>query len=415
MLETYFKYPGVLRRMRSGPLVNDIDDIATQLTQSGYSRHTTIRYLSLVASFSRYARKVGCAKPDAMDRALGERFVTSISTSPGTRSLARTAVLLVLRHVVQVYSCGSSSTAIESPDCQVLTQYDAYLHQVRGLQLRSREGLLRRARCMLEWYRKRRHDRPLSDLRGADVLDFVSSVTAEAGAYATRSAAVSELRGFLRYLQWQGVIQQDLASVVPRVPCWRLAQIPSYLDWTQIRGAIDAIDGSSPVGKRDRALLLLLATTGLRSGELRRLEVRDVRWRKGEIYLRRTKSCRARVLPLLDEAGRALADYVLHGRPQVAHSVIFLSHRPPVRPLKHSSTMAAIVRRRLADCGIRPARAGAHLVRHSLATRMVQQRRPIKEVADLLGHRSIDTTAVYVKVALPQLASVALPFPEGAK
>lgn len=327
MLESYFKYPGVLRRMRLGPLAHDIDDIADHLKRVGYVRLTAIRYLSLVASFSRFASRAHCSKPDALDRALGERFVKSISTSPSTRSLARTAVLLVIRHMARTYSRPPSSKVVESPDIQLLTHYDAYLHQVRGLQLRSRQGLLRRARRVMDWYRKRHHGRALSDMRGSDVLDFVSAVIAQASAVATRSSAVSEFRGFLRYLQWQGVIERDLVSVVPRVPCWRLAQIPSYLVWDQIRSAIDAIDVSSPVGKRDRALLLLLATTGLRSGELRQLELRDVRWRKGEIYLRRTKSCRERVVPLLDEAGRALADYVLHGRPQVACPVIFLSHR----------------------------------------------------------------------------------------
>ena len=124
-----------------------------------------------------------------------------------------------------------------------------------------------------------------------------------------------------------------------------------------------------------------------------------------------TKSRREHCVPLLEEAGSALADYVLHGRPQISDSTIFLCHRPPVRPLRVSGTLTAIVRRRLAHCGIHPARAGAHLLRHSLATRMVQEDCPVKGVADLLGHRSIDTTAIYVKVALPQLLEVALPFP----
>ena len=127
--------------------------------------------------------------------------------------------------------------------------------------------------------------------------------------------------------------------------------------------------------------------------------------------MRRTKTNRERMVPLLDEAGRALADYVLHGRPHAAALEVFLRHAPPAVPLRHSGNLARIVRSRLARCGIYPPRAGANLLRHSLATRMVQQMRPIKEVADLLGHASIDTTAIYVKVAIPQLESVALPFP----
>jgi integrase len=192
-----------------------------------------------------------------------------------------------------------------------------------------------------------------------------------------------------------------------------MAHLPARLSWDSVRRVIAAVDRAAPHGRRDRALLLLLATTGVRSQELRRLELRDIRWRAGELHLRRTKTRRERVVPLLDEAGRALADYVLHARPRVPISQVFLCHGPPVRPLGSSSAVAAIVHRRLAQCGLDAPRAGAHLLRHSLASRMVGQGRSIKEIADLLGHRSIDTTAIYVKVALPQLAGVALPFPGG--
>jgi integrase len=193
-----------------------------------------------------------------------------------------------------------------------------------------------------------------------------------------------------------------------------MAGIPDSLPWADVRRLIDSIDISDPVGKRDRALLILVATTGMRNGELRRLELGDIRWREGEVYLRRTKSRRDRVVPLLTEAGSALSDYILHGRPQGQERRIFLCQRPPVRAFRTSGTVSAIVGRRLARLGIRPVRAGTHLLRHSLASHMVRQERPLKEIADLLGHQHIDTTAVYVKVALPQLAMVALPFPGGA-
>jgi site-specific recombinase XerD len=302
---------------------------------------------------------------------------------------------------------------MSDPDAPVLTRFDAHMRDVRGLEPRSREDVLRLARRMLRWYHVLRPGRPLSELSGEDILAFVAHLSAACIAHGTRSGAVSHVRGFLRYLRWADVIGEDLARLVPRVPSWRLARVPRHLAWSDVRAAIDAIETTDAVGKRDRALLLVLATTGLRSQEVRRLELRDIRWRTGELHVRRTKSRRARILPLLEEAGRALADYVLHGRPPSTEARVFLRHVPPIAPLRGSGTLASIVRRRLVRCGIQPTSAGAHLLRHSLATRMVQQDRPIKEVADLLGHRSIDTTAVYVKVALPQLEDVALPFPGG--
>ena len=217
-------------------------------------------------------------------------------------------------------------------------------------------------------------------------------------------------------MRWSGLNGQDLARFVPRTPCWRLAHLPPRLAWEDIQRAIDAIDVTTPSGVRDRALLLLLATTGLRNKEIRSLELQDIRWRTAEVFVRRTKAEARSVVPLLHEAGEALADYVLHARPKIDSPRVFLSYAPPVRPFK---------------CQPPPFRGSSDLdwsesalsfraqpapicVRHSLATQLVRQRRPINEVADLLGHRSIDTTAIYVKVALPQLADVALPFPGGA-
>jgi site-specific recombinase XerD len=191
--------------------------------------------------------------------------------------------------------------------------------------------------------------------------------------------------------------------------------VPPRLAWEDVRRVIDAIDVTAPSGIRDRALLLLLATTGLRNKELRSLELQDIRWRAAEVLVRRTKARRDRIVPLLQEAGAALAEYVLHARPRINSQRVFLSYVPPVGPFRSSGAISRIVRSRLERSGIEVSRiAGAHLVRHSLATQLVRQRRPINEVADLLGHRSIDTTAIYVKVALPQLADVALPFPGGA-
>src|SRR5512147_2116389 len=194
----------------------------------------------------------------------------------------------------------------------------------------------------------------------------------------------------------------------------RQAHLPPHLAWEDVQRAIDAIETTTPSGIRDRAMMLLLVTTGLRNRELREMELGDIRWRTGELVLRHTKGRRDRVVPLLDKTGASLAEYVLHGRPLTTDRRVFLSYTPPVRAFRHSSTISRIIRVRLERAGIPIQRGGAHLLRHSLATRLIEQQRPIKEVADLLGHRSIDTTPFYVKVAVPQLADVALPFPGGA-
>jgi integrase/recombinase XerD len=252
-------------------------------------------------------------------------------------------------------------------------------------------------------------------MMGEHVLALVQHFLSLTANDSTRSSATSYVRTFLRFLHWAGLNGQDLARFVPRTPCWRLAHLPPRLAWEDIQRAIDAIDATTPSGMRDRALMLVLATTGLRNKEVRALELQDIRWRTAEVLVRRTKGKRDRVVPLLNDAGAALANYILHARPKVVSPRVFLSYAPPARPFKFPASISRIVRSRLERSGIElSGAAGAHLLRHSLATQLVRRRRPINEVADLLGHRSIDTTAIYVKVALPQLADVALPFPGDA-
>ena len=416
MLESFFMYPRVLGRMRRGPLADHIDGLAAALEGARYSRASVRRYLSLVATFSRYAAQMGCARVENIDTSLIERFLRHVSASAGTRAQAKTAIGHTMRCLGRRDPYAGERADIPESDVPLLTGFDTYMRDVRGLRRRSREDVLRLVRRLLAWHREQRPGQPIGTLGGEDVLTFVSRVATTCVASSTRSGALSHVRGFLRYLRWAGVLDIDLAPLVPQVPCWRLARIPPHLEWSEVRAVVDAVDTTDAIGKRDRAILLLLATTGLRSQEVRRLELRDIHWRTGVLHVRRTKSRRERVVPLLHEAGAALADYVLHGRPRgaAAEARVFLRHVPPFDALRSSSTLAVIVRRRLARCGIRQARGGAHLFRHSVATRMIQQERPVKEVADLLGHRSIDTTAIYIKVGVSQLQDVALPFPGGA-
>jgi site-specific recombinase XerD len=414
MLERFFKYPGVLRRMRQGPLATEIDAIADALDRAGYAHLSARRYLSLIASFSRYAARAGYRRAQAIDRLVVKRFVRQRAFSAATMSVARTALGHVLRHVATRDHQPLRRSRAERRDARFVAGLDNYLCDLRGLAPKSREEIMRAARRTLAWYHAASPHRPLARFSAKDVLAYAEHAARRAACDRTRSAAMSHLRDFLRYLHWSGIGRADLSRVVPRVPMWSLARIPEALPWADVRRLIISIDHSTPVGKRDRALIMLAATTGLRNAELRRLELGDIHWHAGEVHVRRTKNRRERVVPLVADAGRALADYVLHGRPQTTARQVFLSHQPPVRPLTVSGTVSCIVRRRLTELGLCPDRAGTHLLRHSLATQMVRGACPIKDVADLLGHQTIDTTAIYVKVAVPQLATVALPFPGGA-
>ncbi len=388
-----------------------MDRIAAYLSAVGYKRASAKVYISRLARFSDFAARN--ARTAVIDQTVIDRFLRGLRTAT-LRIAARTAIEHAHRVAPQRFSL-PCRTIVPDPHGPLLSAYLDHLRQVRGLEPKTCEGLLVAARRILVWYNDQVPDQPFSAMTGEHVLALVEHLLSLSTNDHTRSSTTSHTRTFLRFLRWSDLNSQDLARFVPQTPCWRLAHLPPRLSWKDVRRVIDAIDVRTPSGARDRALLLLLATTGLRNKELRSLELQNIHWRSAELLVRRTKARHDRVVPLLEEAGAALAEYVLHARPKIDSQRVFLSCVAPVGPFRSSSPVSRIVRSRLERSGVElPRVAGAHLVRHSLATELVRQRRPINEVADLLGHRSIDTTAIYVKVALPQLADVALPFPGGA-
>lgn len=408
MLELFFKYPKVVRRLRGGGLGGEMDRIAAYLAEFDYKRASAKVYLSRLGRFSAFVSRGSRTMP--IDQAVIDRFVDGNPTE-ASRISTRTAIELARRVVPERFSIPSVEVGPHAP---LIAAYLDHLRRVRGLEPKTCEGHLVVARRVLAWYDAHVPGQPIATMTGEHVLAVVEHLLALSSNDYTRTSTTSYMRTFLRFLRWCDLNSQDLARFVPRTPCYRLAHLPPRLPWDDVRRAIDAISTATPTGMRNRAILLLLATTGLRNKELRSLELRDIHWRKAEVLVRRTKARRDRVVPLLQDAGAALAEYVLHARPRSDSRRVFLQHIPPVRSIDNSSVISRIVRSALEGGGIElPRVAGAHLIRHSLATQLVRQKRPINEVADLLGHRSIDTTAIYVKVALPQLAAVALPFPGG--
>lgn len=411
MLELYFKYRRVIARFRRSALGNEIDHIAADLSRVGYQRNSVKLYLARIARFSAYATGCGCSKLRPIPRAIVDRYLRARPTIA-----ARWASQVAIGHAAR---CCPERFAATSPkkhdsDGPLLAAYLQHLRVIRGLQPKTCEGLILTARRMLAWQKKHLAGKPLSELTAKHALTMTRDLLAGCRSDSARSSTTAYMRSFLRYLHWANLNARDLAQFVPRTPCWSQAHLPPRLAWEDVRGAIGAIETTTPSGIRDRAVMLLLATTGMRNRELRQLELGDIRWRAGELVLRHTKGHRDRAVPLLEETGAALAAYVLHARPQTTDRSVFLSLVPPVRAFSNSSSVSRIVRIRLQRAGIPIQRGGAHLLRHSLATRLIQQQRPIKEVADLLGHQHIDSTSFYIKVAVPQLADVALPFPGGA-
>ncbi len=230
-----------------------------------------------------------------------------------------------------------------------------------------------------------------------------------------RTAPASATRSFLRFLAWRGVAPSGLDRAIPRIRRARHASLPTHLSSEQLARLLQRPAAPGPVAYRDRAILSLLAGLGLRAGEVATLELDDLDWHTGQLRLRVGKCRRERVLPLPQEVGAALAEYLRHARPHHPQRRVFLTLTDPARTFQ-AAAVTAIVRRNLVRAGIPLGHlTGAHMLRHTAASRMVNGGASLKEIADVLGHRSLQTTGIYAKLDLDALASMALPWIGGAR
>jgi len=253
----------------------------------------------------------------------------------------------------------------------------------------------------------------LSCLCAADVTGFVRhrAVSIQSRRVQLMTTA---LRSFLGFARYRGDIDKDLAACVPAVANWKLSTIPRALPPDQVELLLASIDRKTAMGRRDYAILLILARLGLRAGEIRMLTLEDLDWQEGLITVR-GKVGRYSQLPLPVDVGAAIADYLRHGRPATGSRCVFLRAKAPAGGFRGQCGIGSIVRHALARAGIDAARTGAHQFRHALACQMLRQGASLSEIGELLRHRSPQTTAIYAKVDLASLATLALPWPGGAR
>ena len=204
----------------------------------------------------------------------------------------------------------------------------------------------------------------------------------------------------------------ELLAAIPTLAHWRLSSLPRHLQEEEVERIISSCDPNSPVGKRNRAILLLLARLGLRAGDIVKLRLGDIDWKDATVQVS-GKGRRAVRLPLTREVGLALVDYLKNGRPPVDTDVVFVRSRAPLRPFASHTAISVIVARAMRRAGVTcKGQGAAHILRHSVATSMLKNGATLQEIADILRHRSIETTYIYAKVDVTTLRKIAQPWPE---
>ena len=408
MLESLFANPSTRQSLRASPLGPYLDAFSRSLLELGYAASTARRHVRLTAEVGRRLAEREIAAAD-----LAEEVVEGFVRERGNEDLVgrglRPALLRFVEHLRGAGELGAVPAVREqSPPGGLEGRYESHLRRERGLAAKTAAGYRFFVR------------RFVRDRFGAGPLQFDELVLSDISGFVVRHAPtmsraraklmVTALRSFLRYLLQQGEIDSDLAASVPTVAHWRRSNVPKYLPLEQVERLLASCDRSRRAGRRDYAILLLLARLGLRAGEVVSLELEDIDWRGGRIRVRGKGLVRQR-LPLPVEVGEAVAEYLSRDRPRSETRRVFVRTKAPRGGLAGPGAVSMIVRRALKRAGLRPPLKGAHLLRHSLATGLLRRGASMAEIAQVLRHRSSATTEIYAKVDLDGLRSLARPWP----
>lgn len=412
MLENFFCAPKTLRRLRTGPSGPYIDGFAAELARAGYSGATAIRYLRAAAHLGLFMHRAR-ADLKAVDASTLEAFARHFPRCRCSRSDGDSTgyhdyfgAKLFQRYLSQLGICRGSEVAVyRVGEPALVTAFRDWLQAHRGA---SNPTVRLYARDATELVKELGENVSTWTVRA--VRDFVTGRAARCGVGTTQKR-ITSLRSFLRFLNASGQSRTDLADAVPAVASWRLARLPRYLSEDEVARLIATSDGTAPGRVRDRAILLLLARLGLRSGDVAQLRLGDIDWRGGTLLVAGKGRYQVR-LPLPQEVGDALLAYLDHRPKRESSDRVFLRSKAPVGPFKSGDGVSSVVKHALQRAGIKSPAKGAHLLRHTAATQMLRHGVPLDQIGLVLRHRSLDMTAYYAKVDTSLLCGIAQPWPE---
>ena len=406
MLKSSFQNLVAVNRLPH-PLVVQLRRFTASLIEQGYPDETVRLKVKLVADFGQWLKPNGVAVAD-LDEPLVEAFLKCKHRERrgDLRTLRQFLDHLRRQNVVPARNLPCD----RSPLAHILNQYETHLRTERGLVAHT---ILQYQSFVRKFLLKRFGGRPLllKAMKASDISDFILRHTPSMGARRAQTMT-SAFRSFFRFLFQKGKLQVDLAASVPTVANSRLSTVPKYLTPQEVERVLKACDRRTVVGRRDYAILLLLARLGLRAGEAVALQLEDINWRAGEILVRGKGLLHDR-MPLPPDVGQALTSYLRRGRPACRTRRVFICMKAPRRGFANPSTLSTIVRRALARADLHPPLQGAHLLRHSLATSMLRSGATMGEIAEILRHRALNTTEIYAKVDFQGLRSLAHPWPIG--
>jgi site-specific recombinase XerD len=394
----------------SGPLRDHVGTYTALLAAQGYKRPTLYPDTLLLADLDEWMRRSGwCA--EALDEAVLERFlIHHMRTRSARRRAKRASLLRLLAMLRKIGVAAVLKPAALSPVEQKLWDYTQYLGNERGCVPTTIAGYRLPVRRLLH---RIYGDGPvnLRSLSAPAVLNFIRHHVQRHGRLSA-PYLTNALRSYFRFLRHRGEIAIDLGASVPSVAGWSLAGLPRHLPRGTVRRVLAGQERMSPAGRRDYAILLLLARLGLRSCEVAALRLEDIDWEGSCINIRSRKGGRTIALPLPGDVGRALAKYLKAGRPACACREVFVSNRAPLAGISRIS-VGHVARRAMLRSGIKGVSMGSHTFRHTLASELLRRGASLDEIGRILRHKDPSTTAIYAKVDMDALRPLAMRWPGG--
>lgn len=406
MFETLFKRPFVLARYREGPLSEARSRFLEQCAERGYSR-SMLRKIAWVLLAVARGIDIDHGKVTARDielavdgRARSNRTLVRSKNLKGSRQL----FVHIATEWVRSIGVLEQPAEVESPFAPQIAAFARYLNEERGLS----PVTISTRRERLAWFFK-----SLSPVRNSlrtisihDVDAFIQAKSNQGWSRSSLASLASSLRSFFYYAQGQGWCAPGVASVIESPRLYAREGLPEGPGWEDVQRLLASTRGDRAAEIRDRAILMLLATYGLRRGEVARLTLDDLDWAGERIRVSRPKQRLTQCYPLLPAVGEAILRYLRDVRPRCVHRSLFLALAAPIRPLSGAS-ISAVARARLSALGLTLSPRGAHCLRHACSNHLLASGFSLKQIGDHLGHRTVKSTLSYTKVDLGGLRQVA--------
>lgn len=403
----------VLSTVPQGPIAPYLDSFSNSLMAQGYDPHYIHQQVWLAACFSQWLKRTS-VRLRGLSSAHAELFLRYRHRRLQPRQGDAAALRSLVDFLRLQGALAAQKVAVHrlTPIEQCAKAYEEYLRDSRAL---ARATIINYVPFIHDFLRDcfGSEEVKLSRLGAGDVVRFVQR---QAPRLHMKRAKLmtSALRSFLNYARYRGDVTLDLAAAVPVVPNWSMTSIPRAIASDQTRELLASIDRRTAIGRRDYAVLLLLARLGLRSGEVAFLNLDDIDWNAGRLSVC-GKSGQRSDLPLSPEVGKAIAAYLKRGRPQSTSRRVFLRAKAPNDGFQSACGVGSIVQHSLERAGIHAPTKGAHQFRHGLACEMMRRGASLGEIGQLLGHHHPQTTMIYAKVDLKALRKLALPWPRGVR